>query len=84
MRTGLIVQKLGMSRVYDANGKNVPVTVLKLDECQVVAVQTMEKNGYVSLQLGAGKAKSKNVSQGVRGHYAKAKVEPKAQHWHYL
>ena len=46
MRTGLIAQKLGMSRVFDANGKHVPVTVLKVDSCQVVAVQTKEKNGY--------------------------------------
>jgi large subunit ribosomal protein L3 len=79
MRTGLIAQKLGMSRVFDANGKHVPVTVLKVDGCQVVAVQTKDKNGYVSVQLGAGKAKSKNVSAPVRGHYAKAKVEPKAK-----
>jgi len=79
MRTGLIAQKLGMSRVFDAEGKHVPVTVLKMDQCQVVAVQTQEKNGYTSVQLGAGEKKAKNVSQGERGHFAKAKVEPKAK-----
>jgi large subunit ribosomal protein L3 len=79
MRTGLIAQKLGMSRVFDTNGRAVPVTLLKVDGCQVVAVQTKERNGYVAVQLGAGKAKAKNKSQPVRGHYAKAKVEPKAK-----
>lgn len=79
MRTGLIAQKLGMSRVFDAKGNHVPVTVLKVDGCQVVSVQTEDKNGYTSVQLGAGTRKAKNVSQPVRGHYAKAKVEPKAK-----
>jgi large subunit ribosomal protein L3 len=79
MRTGLIAQKLGMSRVFKEDGKAVPVTVLKADGCQVVAVQTKEKNGYTAVQLGAGKAKAKNKSKAVRGHYAKAKVEPKAK-----
>jgi len=79
MRTGLIAQKLGMSRVFDADGRHVPVTVLKVDGCQVVSVMTKEKNGYTSVQLGAGKAKAKNKSKAVRGHYAKAKVEPKAK-----
>lgn len=79
MRTGLIAQKLGMSRIFDAEGKHVPVTVLKMDGCQVVAVQTQEKNGYTAVQLGAGERKAKNVSQGERGHFAKAKVEPKAK-----
>ena len=77
MRTGVIAKKLGMTSIYTDLGEQVPVTVLKLDNCQVVSVQTQEKNGYVSLQLGAGKAKVKNVSQPVRGHYAKAKIEPK-------
>lgn len=77
MRTGLIAQKLGMSRIFDASGKHVPVTVLKVDNCQVVAVQTKEKNGYTSVQLGAGNKKAKNVSKAERGHFAKAKVEPK-------
>jgi large subunit ribosomal protein L3 len=77
MRTGLIAQKLGMSRIFDAKGKHVPVTVLKIDNCQVVAVQTKEKNGYTSVQLGAGNKKAKRVSKAERGHFAKAKVEPK-------
>jgi large subunit ribosomal protein L3 len=79
MRTGLIVQKLGMSRVFDAQGNHVPVTLLKVDNLQVVAVQTEERNGYSAVQLGAGERKAKNVSQPVRGHYAAAKVEPKAK-----
>jgi large subunit ribosomal protein L3 len=79
MRTGLIAQKLGMSRVFDANGKHVPVTLLKVENCQVVAVQTKEKNGYTAVQLGAGEKRVKNVSKPQRGHFAKAKVEPKAK-----
>lgn len=77
MRTGLIAQKLGMSRVFDENGKHVPVTLLKVDGLQVTAVQTKEKNGYTAVQLGTGKKKVKNTSQAERGHFAKAKVEPK-------
>ena len=79
MRTGLIAQKLGMTRVFDANGKHVPVTLLKVDGCQVIAVQTKEKNGYTALQLGAGTKKVKSVSKPERGHFAKAKVEPKVK-----
>jgi large subunit ribosomal protein L3 len=77
MRTGLIAQKLGMTRVFDAEGKHVPVTVLKVDGCQVVSVRTKEKNGYTALQLGAGTKKVKSCTKPERGHYAKAKVEPK-------
>ena len=77
MRTGLIAQKLGMTRVFDAEGAHVPVTVLKIDGCQVVAQRTAEKDGYTALQLGIGKAKVKNVTKPMRGHFAKAKVEPK-------
>jgi large subunit ribosomal protein L3 len=77
MRTGLIVKKLGMSRVFDANGKHVPVTVLKLDACQVIGVQTKEKNGYTAVQLAAGAKAAKNVSKPVRGKFAKAKLETK-------
>ena len=76
VRTGLLATKLGMTRVFDANGKHVPVTLLKLEDCQVVAVRTADKDGYVAVQLGARKAKVKNVSKGLRGHFAKAKVEP--------
>jgi large subunit ribosomal protein L3 len=77
MRTGLIAKKLGMTRLFTEEGNHVPVTVLHVDNCQVVAVRTEEKDGYTALQLGVGKAKVKNVTQPQRGHYAKAKVEPK-------
>jgi large subunit ribosomal protein L3 len=79
MRTGLIAQKLGMTRIFAADGSHVPVTVLKVDNCQVVDVRTEEKHGYNAVQLGIGKAKVKNVSKAQRGHFAKAKVEPKAK-----
>jgi large subunit ribosomal protein L3 len=77
MRTGLIAQKMGMTRLFTEEGNHVPVTVLKVDNCQVVAVRTEETDGYTAVQLGVGKAKVKNVTQPMRGHYAKAKVEPK-------
>jgi large subunit ribosomal protein L3 len=77
MRTGLIAQKLGMSRVFDEGGAHVPVTVLKIDNCQVVGVRTAEKNGYIAVQLGVGSVKVKNLSKAERGHFAKVKVEPK-------
>ena len=77
MRTGLIAQKMGMTRVFAEDGNHVPVTVLKVDNCQVVAVRTKEKDGYTAVQLGVGKAKVKNVTKPMRGHFAKAKVEPK-------
>jgi large subunit ribosomal protein L3 len=79
MRTGLIAQKLGMSRIFDAKGHHVPVTVLKVENCQVVAVQTKEKNGYTSVQLGAGNKKVSRTDKPSRGHFAKAKVEPKVK-----
>jgi large subunit ribosomal protein L3 len=66
-----------MTRIFDSEGRQVPVTVLKVDNCQVVAVRTQEKDGYTALQLGVGKAKPKNVGKAQRGHFAKAKVEPK-------
>jgi large subunit ribosomal protein L3 len=77
MRTGLIAQKLGMTRLFTDDGNHVPVTVLKVDNCQVVAQRTADKDGYTALQLGVGTAKVKNVTQPQRGHFAKAKVEPK-------
>jgi large subunit ribosomal protein L3 len=77
MRSGLIAQKVGMTRVFTDEGEHVPVTVLKVDNCQVVAVRTEESDGYTAVQLGVGKAKVKNVTQPMRGHFAKAKVEPK-------
>jgi large subunit ribosomal protein L3 len=77
MRTGLLARKLGMTRIFRDDGTHVPVTVLHLDQVQVVAARTEEKDGYTALQLGWGKAKVKNVSKPNKGHYARAKVEPK-------
>ena len=77
MRTGLIANKLGMTRLFDEAGTHVPVTVLSLEGCQVTAQRTKEKDGYVALQLGAGAKKPKNTSKAERGHFAKALVEPK-------
>lgn len=77
MRTGLIAKKMGMTRVFDDAGRHVPVTVLALEACQVVAQRTEDRDGYSAVQLGAGKAKVKNVSRPQRGHFAKAQVEPK-------
>ena len=77
MRSGVIAQKVGMTRIFTDAGEHIPVTVLKLDNCQVVAHRTIEKNGYVAVQLGTGLAKVKNVSKAERGHFAVAKVEPK-------
>src|SRR6201996_8596701 len=77
MRTGLIAQKLGMTRQFTETGDHVPVTVLKVDNCQVVAVRTEEKDGYTAVQLGVGKAKVKNVPKAERERFAAAKVEPK-------
>jgi large subunit ribosomal protein L3 len=79
MRTGLLAQKLGMTRIFSTDGNHVPVTVLKIDNCQVVAVRTQENDGYTALQLGVGAVKIKNVTKPQRGHFAKAKVEPKAR-----
>ena len=77
MRTGLIARKVGMSRVFEDDGTHVPVTVFDIGGCQVVAQKTAERDGYNALQLGWGMAKVKNVTKAMRGHYAKAKVEPK-------
>jgi large subunit ribosomal protein L3 len=77
MRSGVIAQKLGMTRVFTDGGEHVPVTVLKLDNCQVVGHRVAEKDGYVAVQLGAGARKAKNESKAMRGHFAKSKVEPK-------
>ena len=79
MRTGLIAQKLGMTRIFTDAGDHVPVTVLKVDDCRVVAQRTGDRDGYTAVQLGAGTAKVKNVSKPQRGHFAKAKVEPRAK-----
>lgn len=77
MRTGLLAQKLGMTRVFTDAGDHVPVTVLKVDNCQVVAVRHPDKDGYAAVQLGNGEAKVKRLSKARRGHFAKAKVTPK-------
>lgn len=77
MRTGLIAKKLGMTRLFKEDGTHVPVTVLHLDEVQVVDTRTQDRDGYTAVQLGIGKAKVKNVSQPNRGHFARVKVEPK-------
>ena len=77
MRTGLIAKKIGMTRVFTGDGQHVPVTVLQVDNCQVLDVRTDEKHGYNAVQLGWGTAKVKNTSKAMRGHFAKAKVEPK-------
>ena len=77
MRTGLIAKKLGMSRIFEADGTHIPVTVLSVDGLKVVAVKTAEKDGYTAVQLGTGAIKAKNVSKPLKGHFAKANTEPK-------
>lgn len=79
MRTGLIGKKVGMTRVFGDGGRHIPVTVVKVDGCQVVAQRTEEKDGYTALQLGCGATKVKNMSRAMRGHFAKAQVEPRAK-----
>ena len=79
MRSGLIAQKLGMTRIFKEDGTHVPVTVLSLQNCQVVGQRTAERDGYVALQLGAGTVKTKNITKADRGQFAVAKVEPKRQ-----
>ncbi len=79
MRSGVIAKKLGMTRLFMEDGRQVPVTVLHMDNVQVVAQKTTEKDGYNALQLGAGKAKVKNLSKAIRGHFSSAKVEPKTK-----
>jgi large subunit ribosomal protein L3 len=79
MRTGVIAKKMGMTRLFQDDGRHVPVTVLALENNQVVAQRTQDRDGYVAVQLGAGVAKTKNVAKPQRGHFAKAEVEPKAR-----
>jgi large subunit ribosomal protein L3 len=79
MRTGLIAKKIGMTNVYGDGGVEVAVTVLQVENCQVVAQKTNDKHGYTAVQVGVGAAKVKNVSKPLRGHYAKAKVAPKTK-----
>ncbi len=77
LRSGIIARKVGMTRIFQDDGKQIPVTVLQLDKLQVVAQRTAEKDGYTAVQLGAGTAKAKRVAAPMRGHFAAAKVEPK-------
>ena len=77
MRSGVIAQKVGMTRIFTDAGEHVPVTVLRLENCQVVGQRTAEKNGYTALQLGAGRAKVKRLTRAERGGFAVANVEPK-------
>ena len=79
MRSGVIAQKVGMTRVYNDAGEHIPVTVLRLENCQVVAQRTEEKNGYSAVQVGVGRAKVKNTNKAKRGQFAVANVEPKAK-----
>ncbi len=77
MRSGLIARKIGMTRMFTAEGEHVPVTVLQLEDCQVVAHRTEDRDGYTALQLGVGTAKTTRAGKPMRGHFAKAEVEPK-------
>lgn len=77
MRTGVIAKKVGMTRLFQEDGRHVPVTVLALEGCQVVAQRTVETDGYTAVQLGAGTVKVKNLTKPERGHFAKNQVEPK-------
>ena len=77
MRSGVIAKKLGMTRLFMEDGRQVPVTVLQMEGVQVVAQRTAERDGYTAVQLGAGAAKAKNVSQPMRGHFARVNVAPK-------
>jgi large subunit ribosomal protein L3 len=79
MRTGVIAKKMGMTRLFQEDGRHVPVTVLVLENVQVVARREADRDGYVAVQLGAGTAKVKNVAKPQRGHFGKAEVEPKAR-----
>jgi large subunit ribosomal protein L3 len=79
MRTGVIAKKVGMTRLFQDDGRHVPVTVLALEDCQVVSVRTADRDGYVAVQLGAGAAKQKNVAKPQREHFAKAEVALKAR-----
>ena len=78
MRTGLIAEKVGMTRVFAEDGRQIPVTVLQVSSAQVVQTKTVEKEGYTALQVGVGSKKPSRVSKSLTGHFAKAKVEPKA------
>ena len=77
MRSGIIAKKMGMTRIFNDNGQQIPVTVLRLEKLQVVAQKTVDKDGYFAVKLGAGSVKAKNCNKSLRGHFSIAKVEPK-------
>ena len=77
MRSGIVAQKVGMTRLFTPEGNHVPVTVLKVDGVQVIAQRTQEKDGYTAVQLGIGKRKASRTTRALKGHYAKANIEPK-------
>ena len=77
MRCGVIAKKIGMTRIFGDDGQSIPVSVLKMDNCQVISKKTNEKHGYTALQVGFGSKKAKNISKSVRGHFAKSNIEPK-------
>ena len=79
MRTGVIAKKVGMTRLFQADGRHVPVTVLQLEDVQVVGRREMDRDGYTAVQLGAGKTKAKNVAKPQRSAFGKAEVEPKGR-----
>ena len=78
-RTGVLAKKLGMTRFFDETGAHVPVTVLSVEGLQVTGLRTADVDGYSAVQLGIGSKKAKNTTQPLRGHFAKALVEPKAE-----
>ena len=79
MRTGILAEKIGMTRVFAEDGSHVPVSVLRVDECEVVAARRPDRDGYAAVQVGIGRASARRVTKPMRGHFAKAKVTPKAK-----
>ena len=77
MRCGVVVRKLGMSRIFDDSGNHVPVTILRLEDVEVLSAKSIEKDGYCAMQIGFGNKKPKNITKPLRGFFAKAKSEPK-------
>jgi len=77
MRCGVIARKLGMSRIFNDKGEHVPVTVLRLEDVEVLSIKSMEKDGYIAVQLGFNNKKLKNINKPLKGYFAKAKTEPK-------
>ena len=77
MRSGIIAKKMGMTRIFNDDGQQIPVTVLRLEKLQVVAQKTVDKDGYFAVKLGAGSVKAKNCNKSLRGQFSISKVEPK-------